>query len=172
MFHFAWAPNNLAVNIVPWFSIPITVLKGIQWFIQEKNLLVVNFVIILQSKKLTWNITWKVTTRKIYTRHCIPFEYLYTYFIVFKAKRKKLFSFKLQIFPTKLDDGQWSCPICLITTFSYRTMKRHINTHTNSETFPCDSCGKIFSRKDSLTRHIKKSCTESNSFWKRPNKIR
>ena len=68
VFHFAWAPNNLAVNIVPWFSIPITVLKGIQWFIQEKNLLVVNFVIILQSKKLTWNITWKVTTSKIYAR--------------------------------------------------------------------------------------------------------
>ena len=85
---------------------------------------------------------------------------------------QRLFSFKLQIFPAKLDDGQWSCPICLITTFSYRTMKRHINTHTNSETFPCDSCGKIFSRKDSLTRHIKKSCTESNSFWKRPNKRR
>ena len=69
---------------------------------------------------------------------------------------------KLQILPIRLVSGLWSCPTCFSTNPSLNSMKRHINSHTKSETFPCSTCEKTFTRKDNLMRHTKKYCNWYN----------
>ena len=99
IFHFAWVPNNLAVSIVQRFSKLVPGLEGMSWFIQEKNHLLVIFVIILEIKNLTWTTTWKNTTIKMF-RDLIYFELTI-----------------ISLF-TEQSNSFWPKPICLPTLFN------------------------------------------------------
>ncbi|KAK7092042.1 hypothetical protein V1264_009650 [Littorina saxatilis] len=59
----------------------------------------------------------------------------------------------------ELDEGgEFACDICKQTFNSAKYLFRHMAMHT--ELFKCQACGKCYSRKDSLQRHILKCCPE------------
>ena len=54
-----------------------------------------------------------------------------------------------------LSPTEYSCEKCPKTFKKLKDWKRHLNTHDH-KTYECQDCLKKFSRKDALTRHIKK----------------
>ena len=60
----------------------------------------------------------------------------------------------------KAEDGTYSCGVCgkagnlnLKPGNQKQNMRKHIETHLDGLSFPCQSCGKKFSSRNSLTSH-------------------
>ena len=55
-------------------------------------------------------------------------------------------------------EGDFPCDICKQSFRNAKYLFRHMAMHT--ELFKCESCGKCYSRKDSLQRHVLKCCPQ------------
>ena len=51
-------------------------------------------------------------------------------------------------------DGKPSCTVCGKTSSSRKDLKRHIETHIEGLSFPCDECDKSFRSRHSLRTHM------------------
>jgi hypothetical protein len=56
------------------------------------------------------------------------------------------------------EEGNFSCDICKQAFRNKKYLFRHMAMHT--ELFKCEACGKCYSRKDSLQRHVLKCCPQ------------
>ena len=71
---------------------------------------------------------------------------------------------KLNSMMDRVDDGenQWRCPVCGKTTkgkdraIARQDMRRHIETHIDGLSYPCNKCDNISRSSNSLNSHISK----------------
>ena len=68
---------------------------------------------------------------------------------------------KLDSMMERIDDGdyRWKCTICGKTTKgekSSRDMRRHIETHMDGLSFPCNQCGTVSRSSNALNLHVSK----------------
>ena len=59
-------------------------------------------------------------------------------------------------------DGVWSCTECGRTNISKYKIRRHIETHIQDASHPCNHCGNVFSSRNSLQFHVSKFCKLSS----------
>ena len=59
--------------------------------------------------------------------------------------------------------GEFKCFQCSTYYKSSTDLNRHVDSVHYQETFECDSCAKVFTRKDNLTQHKKTSHMEGNN---------
>ena len=52
-------------------------------------------------------------------------------------------------------DNQGECPVCH-KTYNKGYLKEHVTTHSESDALKCQECGKKFSSKSNLNKHVKK----------------
>lgn len=55
-------------------------------------------------------------------------------------------------------EGNFICDICKQAFRTAKYLFRHMAMHT--ELFKCEECGKCYSRKDSLQRHVLRCCPQ------------
>ena len=56
----------------------------------------------------------------------------------------------------------FKCSYCDTKTSELRWIKEHYDTwHPDKKVFPCETCGKLFTRKHDLERHIKEAHSET-----------
>lgn len=46
-----------------------------------------------------------------------------------------------------------TCPVCMKTLSSFSNLKVHMRSHTGERPYPCDICGKKFTRREHMKRH-------------------
>ena len=54
----------------------------------------------------------------------------------------------------KLEDGRWRCTICEKAAKLRSDIKRHIETHMEGLSYPCNQCGKISRSSHALQSHV------------------
>lgn len=60
-------------------------------------------------------------------------------------------------------EGQHECQICKQSFSTGKYLFRHMAMHT--DIYKCEKCGKCYSRKDSLQRHISRCCPELSDMY-------
>uniref|UniRef100_H9G9J6 Zinc finger and BTB domain containing 8A n=1 Tax=Anolis carolinensis TaxID=28377 RepID=H9G9J6_ANOCA len=60
-----------------------------------------------------------------------------------------------QIRPRDLPRTRFKCPFCTHVVKRKADLKRHLRCHTGERPYPCEACGKRFSRLDHLTSHFR-----------------
>ena len=53
---------------------------------------------------------------------------------------------------------------CDYSTDNRKDFERHCVTHTGVKTYKCDTCGKFYSTKSSLSQHIRSIHTKENEY--------
>ena len=59
---------------------------------------------------------------------------------------------------------KWACTECDYSCDWRNDYKRHLVTHSKVKAHKCDTCGKCFTRKGNLTRHIKSVHTKESQY--------
>ncbi|XP_030068775.1 zinc finger and BTB domain-containing protein 46 isoform X5 [Microcaecilia unicolor] len=59
---------------------------------------------------------------------------------------------------------KFKCPYCSFSAMHQCILKRHMRSHTGERPYPCEICGKKFTRREHMKRHTLLLCF-SLSFW-------
>lgn len=59
---------------------------------------------------------------------------------------------------------RFKCPFCTHTVKRRADLKRHLRCHTGERPYPCEACGKRFTRLEHLRNHFQTVCHVSRRF--------
>ncbi|XP_071623827.1 zinc finger and BTB domain-containing protein 8A-like isoform X2 [Heliangelus exortis] len=62
---------------------------------------------------------------------------------------------------------RFKCPFCTHTVKRRADLKRHLRCHTGERPYPCDACGKRFTRLEHLRNHFQTETNVPNGLWRK-----
>ena len=93
-------------------------------------------------------------TKRTYTRDLSAFEDKMT--IEMSSEDMNEINVKVQENFEKVSSGVFKCRLCNKVCKQSIDMKRHVETHLEGLSYPCQQCGKTYRSKDVLRHHLRK----------------